>query len=123
MSGKDLVHHAEGGISGGFMRFNEPSGDDPNHVDGIGTLHLTSYFYPATHPSAAGFQGWWGGGDPDLRDAKVTLSVRGNEFVPNGTEFVWWTQSDNDIAKQMTPNWRRANWASSPENGKRSATA
>lgn len=111
MSGKDLVYQPAGGVSGGYMRYSEPSGDDPNHVDGIGTLHLTSYFYPASHPSAAGLQGWWGGGDPDLRDAKVALSVRGNNFVPNGSEFVWWTQSDNDITKQLTPNWRRANWA------------
>ncbi len=111
MSGKDLVHHAEGGAKGGFVRFSEPSGDDPNHVDGIGTLHLTSYFYPASHPSPSGLQGWWGGGEPDLRDAKVTISVRGNQFVPNGAELVWWTQSDNDIGQQLTANWRRANWA------------
>ena len=111
MSGKDLVHHADGGAAGGFVRFVEPSGDDPNHIDGIGTLHLASYFYPASHPSAAGLQSWWGGGDPDLRDAKVTISVRGNQFVPNGSELVWWTQSDNDIAQQLTANWRRANWA------------
>ena len=111
MSGKDLLHESEGGVSGGFMRFHEPSGDDSNHVDGIGTLHLTSYFYPTTHPSQSGFHGWLGGGDLDLRDAKVTISVRGNQFVSNGSEFVWWTQSDNDIAKQLTPHWRRANWA------------
>jgi len=111
MSGKDLVHQPEGGAAGAFMRFNEPSGDDPNHIDGIGTLHLTSYFYPSTHPSAAGAQGWLGGGRCDFRDAKVTISVRGNEFVPNGSELVWWTQSDNDLAQQLTANWRRANWA------------
>jgi hypothetical protein len=111
MSGKDLVHHASGGAAGGFMRFSEPSGDDPNHVDGIGTLHLTSYFYPATHPSETGLQGWLGGGDPDFRDAQVTIWVRGVDFVPNGAELVWWTQSDNDVAKQLTPDWRRANWA------------
>ena len=111
MSGKDLVHHPAGGVSGGYMRYSEPSGDDPNHVDGIGTLHLTSYFYPASHPSETGLQGWWGGGDPDLRDAKVSLAVRGNTFVPNGAELVWWTQSDNDIKLQLTPHWKRANWA------------
>jgi hypothetical protein len=111
MTGKDLVHQSAGGLSGGFVRFSEPSGDDPNHVDGIGTLHLASYFYPSTHPSGTGLQGWLGGGRCDLRDAKVTLAVRGNDFVPNGTECVWWTQSDNDPAAQLTPNWRRANWA------------
>lgn len=112
MSGKDLVHQTEGGAAGAFMRFNEPSGDDPNHVDGIGTLHLTSYFYPSTHPSdVPGAQGWLGGGRCDFRDAKVSIAVRGNQFVPNGSEFVWWTQSDNDLAQQLTANWRRANWA------------
>jgi hypothetical protein len=56
-------------------------------------------------------QAYWGGGDPDLRDAKVKIHVRGNKWVANGSECVWWTQSDNDIALQRTPNWRRANWA------------
>lgn len=111
MNGKDLVHHADGGASKGFVRFTEPSGNDPNHVDGIGTLHLASYFYPASHPSGLGYQALWGGADPDLRDARVKIQVRGNKWQPNGSECVWWTQSDNDLPKQMTPNWRRANWA------------
>lgn len=111
MSGTDLVHHAEGGASRGFVRFSEPSGNDPNHVDGIGTLHLSKYFYPGTHPSDSGLPAFWGGGDPDLRDARVKIQVRGNQWVPNGSECVWWTQSDNEIAQQLTPNWRRANWA------------
>lgn len=111
MSGTDLVHHAEGGDSRGFVRFSEPSGNDPNHVDGIGTLHLSQYFYPATHPGNDGLQAFWGGGQPDLRDARVRIHVRGNHWVPNGSECVWWTQSDNDVAQQLTPNWRRANWA------------
>jgi hypothetical protein len=111
MSGKDMAHHAEGGAAKGFVRFSEPSGDDPNHVDGIGTLHLASYFYPGTHPGAEGLRALFGGGDPDLRDAKVKLWVRGNQWVANGTECVWWTQSDNDVALQRTPDWRRANWA------------
>lgn len=111
MDGKGLAHLMEGGASNGFVRFAEPSGNDPNHVDGIGTLHLASYFYPATHPSGAGVQAYWGGGNPDLRDARVKIQVRGNKWVANGSECVWWTQSDNDIALQRTPNWRRANWA------------
>lgn len=111
MSGNDLVHQAAGGSPGGFVRYSEPSGDDPNHVDGIGTLHLTSYFYPGTHPNGDGQLVNLGGGDPDFRDARVTLSVRGNDFKPNGTEFLWWTQSENDITQQFTADWRRANWA------------
>ncbi len=98
MDGKGLVHLAEGGASQGFVRFTEPSGNDPNHVDGIGTLHLASYFYPATHPSGAGVQAYWGGGDPDLRDARVKIQVRGNKWVPNGSECVWWNTKRQRIA-------------------------
>ncbi|MDA0833826.1 MAG: discoidin domain-containing protein [Planctomycetota bacterium] len=111
MTGTDLVHHDSGGSTGGFVRFSEPSGDDPNHVDGIGTLHLTSYFYPGSHPNSDGQLVNFTGGDPDFRDARVSLAVRGNEFHPNGAEFCWWTQSENDITQQFTPDWRRANWA------------
>jgi len=108
MNGKDLKHHPGGGTDKGFVRFSEPSGDDPNHIDGIGTLHLSSYFYPGTlaAPGSA-----WGGGAPDLRDARVQLRVRGNDWVPNGSELVWWTQSDSDLSQQFSPDWRRANWA------------
>lgn len=111
MSGEDLKHHPSGGAPGGFVRYSEPSGDDPNHVDGIGTLHLTSYFYPATHPNSAGHVINFAGGDPDFRGARVSLKVRGIDFEPNGAELVWWTQSENDITKQFSPDWRRANWA------------
>lgn len=111
MNGQDLTYHAKDGAAGGFVRFSEPSGDDPNHVDGIGTLHLSSYFYPATHPGPGNLLASWGGGDPDLRDARVRIAVRGQQWVANGAEVVWWTQSDNDITQQFTPNWRRANWA------------
>lgn len=93
-------------LKNGFARFAEPSGNDPNHVDGIGTLHLCKYYYPGLLGRSL-----WGGGDPDLRDARVQLKVRGNGWVPNGSELVWWTQSDSLIAEQMTANWRRANWA------------
>ena len=111
LSGKDLVHHAKGGASRGFVRFSEPSANDPNHVDGIGMLHLSSYFYPSTHPNRTSHLAYLAGGIPDFRDAKVTLFVRGNKWAPNGSEMVWWTQSDILIKEQLTANWRRANWA------------
>ncbi len=111
MSGKDLTVHPEGGASGGFVRFSEPSGDDPNHVDGIGTLHLSTYFYPAMHPNQEGSVAAWGGGVPDVRDARVKMHVRGNNWIPHGSELVWWTQSEKLLAERFTPNWRRANWA------------
>jgi len=111
MSGKDLVLHQEGGASGGFVRFSEPSGDDPNPVDGIGTLHLSTYFYPSLHPNQEGSVAAWGGGAPDVRDARVKLHVRGNNWMPNGSELVWWTQSEKLLAERFTPNWRRPNRA------------
>ncbi len=111
MDGKGLAHHAEGGAAGGFVRFAEPSEHDFNHVDGIGTLHLASYFYPGSHPNAQGWRAALGGGDPDLRDARVRLQVRGNAWAPNGSECVWWTQSDHELAPPQPADWRRANWA------------
>lgn len=109
-AGDDVKHHATGGASGGFLRFSEPSGNDPNHVDGIGTLHLCKYMYPGPLKGASGTL-MLGGGDPDLRNARVTISVRGNQWQGNGAELVWWTQSQSNIEVLSGPEWRRANWA------------
>ncbi len=93
-------HFKTGGASGSFVRFTEPSNHDPNHDDGIGTVHLTKYLYPGTYEPSV----YLGGGDPDFRDAKVTISVRGQDWKPNGTELLWWTQS------QLNPDPKRADW-------------
>ncbi|MCC7419676.1 MAG: discoidin domain-containing protein [Planctomycetaceae bacterium] len=108
--GDDAKHHPEGGASGGFLRFSEPSGNDPNHVDGIGTLHLCKYVYPGLLNGANGTM-MLGGGDPDFRNARVTISVRGNQWQANGSELVWWTQSQRNIELGFGADWRRANWA------------
>lgn len=110
MSGTDVAYHPVGGSSGGFLRFSEPSGNDPNHVDGIGTLHLCKYIYPGLLPGAHGTT-MLAAGDPDLRNARVSLKVRGHNWVGNGSELVWWTQSQTNIEKMFAPEWRRANWA------------
>ena len=52
-----------------------------------------------------------GGGDPDLRDAKVSLWARGRDYKPNGAEIVWWTQSQSNPELGQAQGWRRANWA------------
>src|SRR5688572_5444231 len=107
LSGKDLAHHPADGARGGFVRFSEPSGHDHNHDDGIGTLHLAQYLYPGLMGNLR-----LGGGEPDLRDAKVSLHVRGNDFVANGSELLWWTQSQSNPEHGFDqPGWRRANWA------------
>ena len=101
-----------GGAEGGFVRFSEPSRHDRNHDDGIGTLHLTKYLW--TGSLGAGedtARAWLGGGDPDLRGARVSLWVRGNDWQPNGSEVLWWTQSQSNIELGHQPGWRRANWA------------
>lgn len=93
-SGPDLTHVPTGGANGGgFVRYTEPTADDFNHVDGIGTLHLVQYFYPGTFdgdaPTAA-----FGGADPDLRDAKIKTVLRGNAWKASGSELLWWSQID-----------------------------
>ena len=101
-----------GGAEEGFVRFSEPSRHDRNHDDGIGTLHLTKYLW--TGSLGAGedtARAWLGGGDPDLRGARVSLWARGNDWRPNGSEVLWWTQSQSNIELGHQPGWRRANWA------------
>jgi hypothetical protein len=111
ISASDLVH-VEDGADNGFVRYTDPqgAGDDTHHFDGIGVVHLTKWMYTgtATGPFATAALG---GGDPDLRGAHVRVRLRGHDWQPNGTELVFWTQSDSDLAKQNTSDFRRANWA------------
>jgi hypothetical protein len=109
MDGRGLQAH--GGPDTALVRFAEPSGDDPNHVDGIGTLHLVSYLSTGTLDSDGEPSAFLGGGVADLRDAKVELEVRGVGFEPRGSELVWWIQSDLHPRLQRSPRWQRANWA------------
>ncbi|HKB41608.1 MAG TPA: hypothetical protein VKD72_34610 [Gemmataceae bacterium] len=103
------THFRTGGAAGGFMRFAEPSNHDHNHDDGLGTVHLTKYLYPGPLPHAPSV--YLGGGDPDFRDAKITISVRGVDWKPNGTELLWWTQSQKNIELLNESGWIRPNWA------------
>ena len=119
LSGKDLLHR-EPDTTPGFIsyagptdQFNRsfpgnPPGCDVNHVDGIGTLHLSTYTYIATMGS---MNLNLGGGYPDLRDAIVNLDIRGKGYESAGSELVFWAQADNDRSLQNTATWRRANWA------------
>ena len=98
------THFPSGGHSGGFARFAEPSKDDRNHDDGIGTLHLVKAL-PTDR--FKGSSSALGGGDPDLRGARVSVWVRGNEFRPNGAELLWWTQSQSNIDSGFSgAGWR-----------------
>ncbi|PYV09463.1 MAG: hypothetical protein DMG07_23160, partial [Acidobacteria bacterium] len=102
------THHTSGGPSGGYVNFAEPSKNDDNHDDGIGTLHLVKFLYPGPmNPSHVSL----GGGDPDLRDARVTVWARGHDYLPHGAEIVWWSQSQSNPELGNNKGWRRANWA------------
>ena len=101
-------HLTEGGPSPGFLRLTEqPLINDFNH-DASGVLHLMTGI--ETGPlNELGLH--LGGGDGDLRDAHVSLYLRGNEWQPNGSEFGFWLQCQSNIELLNNPGWRRANYA------------
>lgn len=111
-TGDDLSFVPSGGVSGGgFARFAEPSATDYNHVDGIGIVHLAQYWYPGIFDLDSP-TGALGGSDPDLRDAKVHMFVRGNDWQPHGAELLWWSQSDIDHGATPPDDllFRYSNW-------------
>ena len=111
MDGVSLVHRPAGGVVGGYVHFQAPSQSDANHEDGIGYVQLSQYFYPGTCMDAGIQNPFLGGGDTDMRDARIAVEMRGTSFVANGAELVFWAQSDSDLFWQNDAHWRRANWA------------
>jgi hypothetical protein len=107
-------HHAAGGQSKGFVRFSQPSGIDYNHGDGIGIVQLAQYLFTGftdPDPGADVPQSvFLGGGDPDLRDARISVAVRGNNWRANGSELVFWAQSQSNPEVRHNPGFRRSNW-------------
>lgn len=122
MSGEGLASVASGGMSGGFVRYQMPGEIDVNHADGIGPNELVQYMYPSVYEAGDVEYAAWSAGDADLRDAKISMFVRGNSFVPRGSELVFWLQStpleatkydaacpDDVVGCKETARW--ANWA------------
>lgn len=101
-----VSHQKAGGAKNGFARFTEPSNHDHNHDNGIGTLHLVKYLYPGIHSPTL----YLGGGDPDFRDAKISVHLRGTDFKPNGSEFLFWSQSQTYLPLDRA-DWHRPNYA------------
>lgn len=105
-----------GGHRGGYCRYliDVKKGYDFNHVPNFGLMYLVSYLStgPIYSPTS-----YLSGGDPDLTDAKVSVSIRGHNFKPNGADLVWWIAAQkninvlNEISEDGVPLWRRANWA------------
>jgi hypothetical protein len=94
-----------------FMRLSEPSPIDDNHDDGIGSLHLLHYFFPGTFTTPECAAAFLGGGRPDLRGAKISIRLRGQDWQPKGSELLFWAQYHKNIELLNEPGWRRANWA------------
>ena len=111
----EAKHVSSGGVAGGYVSYSEPSQHDHNHDDGIGTLHLIQSLVCGKHWTVGDCDPSQGpclaAGDPDLRDAQVTVSVRGHDWEPNGSEVLWWSVSYVNIEMIDDPGWRGANWA------------
>ena len=102
-------HRTDGGPSEGYLRVTEqPVLSDFNH-DASGVLHLMTGLHtgPINKDEAVDL----GGGDGDLRNARVSLYLRGHDWQPNGSEFGFWLQCQSNIELGHDPGWRRANYS------------
>jgi hypothetical protein len=113
LDGVSLTQIASGGVSGGFVRYGTPGNIDINHSDGIGPNQLVQYMYPANWEGGEDVtNAAWGGGEPDLRGARISGYVRGNAWAPRGSELVFWLQSTPNLAQSYDPQTARwSNWA------------
>ncbi len=104
--GCDCQHMTGDCPSKGYLRITEqPLVNDFNH-DASGVLHLmTGIETGPLNPEAVVL----GAGDGDLRDAHVSLYLRGNDWQPNGSEFGFWLQCQSNIELMNNLGWRRSN--------------
>ncbi|HEX4952807.1 MAG TPA: hypothetical protein VF017_05360 [Thermoanaerobaculia bacterium] len=115
-SGDELVHEGSGGVTGGHVSWNlgtetAPANQDDNHNDGIGTVKLAQYVFTGPVPLGPPDLSL-GGGDPDFRGARVSVSVRGDRGLTLGpAELVFWLQSTPNVADLGTDRERFSNWA------------
>ena len=115
IGGVQLTHEDSGGPDGsGFVRYtdNATVGDDTNHYEGIGIIHLGLYSYIGHYDPGTAPPLYLGGGFPDLRGARLSLYLRGNGWEPHGTELGSWIQGYRDVSvvtlvpeDSRFPNW------------------
>jgi hypothetical protein len=120
IGGEQLSHHPTGGPTGGaFVRYTDDggAGNDTNHYDGIGAIHLGPYAYIGNYTSAEVPPLYLGGGFPDLRGARFEAQLRGVGWDARGTELGTWVQGSRDTyAVDLVPELlRRPNWAHTGE--------
>ena len=116
IGGAQLSHQASGGPDGGpFVRYTDDgtAGNDTNHLDGIGIIHLGLYGYTGHFDDGGVPALYMGGGFPDLRGARFTMDLRGVDWVANGTTLGTWIQGYRDISvTEVVPeDSRYPNWA------------
>jgi hypothetical protein len=115
IGGAQLSHQANGGPDGsGFVRYTDDgtSGNDTNHYDGIGIIHLGLYGYIGHFDAGTAPPLHLGGGFPDLRGARLSMQLRGNDWRARGSELGSWIQAYRDISvvglvpeDSRYPNW------------------
>jgi hypothetical protein len=116
-SGTELTFATTVGEPGGHVHYEEPTATDYNHTDGVGLLHLVQYFYPGSYEEQAGDgddspTASFGGREPDFRDARIRVAVRGTNWQPSGTELLWWAQVDATHGQPADDQeFLRSNWA------------
>lgn len=115
-SGVQLVHHASGGPADGpFVRYTDEqtAGNDVNHLDGIGLIHLGPYAYIGNYYWAEVPPLYLGGGFPDLRGARVSASLRGVDWDGRGSELGTWIQGYRDptVVEVVPEDSRYPNYA------------
>ena len=115
LTGHQLSHQPAGGPPGGHVRYTADGTFDANHGDGIGVIQRPLHGDIAApvkgpRPSALSYLG---GGRADLRGARISLRVRGVEWVGKGTKLGTWIQVSHDTT-QLSPSDQStffANWA------------
>ena len=111
LAGKSLKHVPGGGVAGGHVRYSLPGDLDAAHADGIGANQLIQYMYPSAWDGGVTYAAF-GGGDPDMRGARIQAHVRGNGFVQKHSEVVFWLQSTPNLAESYgNESARWSNWA------------
>lgn len=112
------THFDKGGYRNGFMRYRIPSerinsldpsmvgiGEHPN----LGRCLIANYLY-TTPPGFGKISAFLEEGAPDFRGAKVSVCIRGNNFIPNGAEFFWLSEAQSNIEVLDNKGWRRTAW-------------
>lgn len=105
-------HKLAGGDNFGFMRYlpRTTKGEYvhlDDHHDAAGLIVLIANVYTGNLSSPGLPSLLLGGGDADLRDARVEIRIRGVDWQSNGTSLVWWIQSYHEY--QNEPG--KAYWA------------